>query len=380
MPYDVHAFSVADRASVRKFLDVPVDIYADDPSWVQPLYIDQLEKLSSKHPYFEHAQVRFWIISKDGRMVGRISAQIDQLQARSDVQKIGCIGNFECIDDQQVANKLFLEAQQWLSAHSCECARGPFNLSINQECGLLIDGFDRPPCIMMGHARSYYQQLFEQGGYTKAKDLIAWWHDQEFVPSKAMARVIDRYQDKITIRNVDPKQAQRDINIMKDIFNDAWIDNWGYIPFTDKEFKHLGKEMLQFFPARYFKIAEYQGEPVGLMALLPNINELIADLNGRLLPFGWAKLLWRMKFSSAKTGRAALLGIKRDYQNQMISSAMVFMLIDQLRKEGFKDGIVQHELSWVLEDNHRLNKIIESFGSIPYKTYRIFEKQLATQQ
>jgi len=378
LPYVVHAFTLDDRPSIRKFLDVPVAIYADDPAWVQPLYVDQLEKLSVKHPYFEHAQARFWIIFKNDEMIGRISAQIDQLNALSDHQKIGCIGNFECIDDQAAANRLFSEAEQWLRAHSCEIARGPFNLSINQECGLLIDGFEQPPCIMMGHARPYYQRLYGDGGYTKAKDLVAWWHDKEFVPSNAMARVIDRYQKQITIRNVDPKHSQRDIYIMREIFNDAWIDNWGYIPFTDREFEHLGKEMMQFFPARYFKIAEYRGQPVGLMALLPNINELIADLKGKLFPFGWAKLLWRMKFSSPKTGRAALLGIKRDYQNQMSSSAMVFMLIDQLREEGLKDGIVHHELSWVLEDNHRLNKIIESFGSVPYKTYRIFEKQLTS--
>ncbi|OUV63666.1 MAG: hypothetical protein CBC79_01295 [Gammaproteobacteria bacterium TMED119] len=362
---------------VRKFLQLPHQLYADDPAWIAPLVIDQLDKLSPKHPYFEHAEARFWLAFKDTQPVARISAQVDQLQARSDCDKVGCFGNFECIDDHQLAAQLFTAAENWLSDRGCQRVRGPFNLSINQECGLLLDNYAQPPTIMMGHSRPYYPALLEQQHYLKVKDLIAWWNRSDFEYTPAMQRLIDRYQARVEIRNIKPKQFSSDIESMLDIFNDAWINNWGFVPFTKNEFFHLGKELLQFFPARYFKIAEYQGQAVGMIALLPNINELISDLRGKLLPFGWLKLLWRMKFAPPKTARMALLGIKREYQNNMLGSAMVFMLMDQIRKEGLADGYYEHEMSWVLEDNERLNKMLKSIGGRPYKTYRLYEKVLA---
>lgn len=361
---------------VRKFLQLPKHLYAHDSAWVPPLLIDQLNKLSPKHPYFEHAEVRLWLVFADTQPVARISAQVDRFQALSDPVKVGCFGNFECVDDDEIAAQLLAAAENWLIEQGCQCVRGPFNLSINQECGLLINNYTRPPTIMMGHNQPYYSALLEQQNYTKAKDLIAWWNHSDFEYTPAMQRMIDRYRARIEIRNINPKQLDSDVDQMMDIFNDAWINNWGFIPFTKNEFLHMAKEMLLFFPARYFKIAEYQGQAVGIIALLPNINELIKDLNGKLMPFGWIKLLWRMKFARPKTARLALLGIKQAYQNQMLGSALVFLLMDHIRNEGRADGFTEHEMSWVLEDNQRLNKMLHSLGGRPYKTYRLYEKNL----
>lgn len=376
MSYTYISFDVSDRSNIKKFIQVAWEIYKDDPVWVPPLIKERLDSLSPAHPYFEHANVRFWIAYKDDKAVGRISAQVDQLKSASDSQSFGYFGMFECVDNDLLAKELLTKAEQWLSSQNCEAIRGPYNLSINQESGLLVDGFSTPPYIMMGHARPYYAELLLSNGYSKAKDLYAWFNQSEFSNPPAMQRVIERYQNRITLRDVEKKYFSRDIRCMLEIFNDAWEKNWGFIPFTENEFIHLGKEMLQLIDADHFIIAEVDGEPVGMVAGLPNFNEIIKDLDGRLFPLGLFKFLWRLKFSPPTTGRVALLGIKQKYQNQLIGSALAFMLIGKIKEIALKTGVTSHEMSWVLEDNHRLNKILESLGSSRYKTYRIFEKSL----
>ena len=376
MSYSYISFDVSNRSNIRKFIQLAWDIYQDDPAWIPPLLKERLDHLSPTHPYFEHAEVKFWIAYKNGQAVGRISAQVDQLKSVSDTQSLGYFGMFECIDDAVLAGELLQKAEQWLLSHNCEVIRGPYSLSINQESGLLIDGFSASPYIMMGHARPYYAALLSSNGYVKAKDLYAWFNQSEFSNPPAMQRLIERYQNRITLRDVDKKHFNRDIRYMLDIFNNAWEKNWGFIPFTENEFTHLGKEMLQLIDADHFIIAEVDGEPVGMVAGLPNFNEIIKDLNGKLFPVGLIKLLWRLKFSPPTTGRVALLGIKQKYQNQLIGSALAFMLIGKIKEVALKTGVTSHEMSWVLEDNHRLNKILESLGSSKYKTYRIFEKNL----
>ena len=362
---------------VNQFIKVPWAIYQDDPHWVPPLVKERQDLLSPKHPYFEHAQVKFWLAFQNEKLVGRISAQFDELKSSSDSEIIGYFGMFECTQNLEVAQQLFGQAEKWLLQHGCKVIRGPFSLSINQESGLLVDGFDTPPYIMMGHAQPYYQELLTGCGYYKAKDLYAWFNQSEFTDPPAMLRLVSRYQERIVLRNVNKKQFDRDIKIMMDIFNNAWSNNWGFIPFTLKEFIHLGKEMLQLIPADHFKIAELDGEPVGMVAGLPNFNQITRDLNGKLLPFGFIKLLWRLKFSPPTTGRVALMGIKQQYQNQLIGSALAFLLIKEIKQVARNTGVTEHEMSWVLEDNTRLNKILESLGGKRYKTYRVYEKRLS---
>ena len=376
MPAEIQSFDVTDRRNIHKFVKVPWQIYQDDPAWVPPLIKERMDLLSPKHPYFEHARARFWIARDNGRAVGRISAQYDQIKPSSVKQSIGYFGMFDCIDDQEVASRLFESAENWLKEQGCELVRGPFSLSINQESGLLVDGFEQSPFIMMGHARKYFQELVKRAGYDKAKDLYAWFIHTDFENPPAMQRLIERYKDRILIRDLDKKNFDHDMKVMLDIFNNSWANNWGFIPFTQNEFHHMGKEMIQLIPPDHIKIAMVDGQPVGMIGLLPNFNEIIKDLNGRLFPLGVFRLLWRLKFSWPKSGRVALLGIRQEYQNQMMGSALAFMLIGETKKVAASKGMTAHEMSWVLEDNDRLNKILESLGGVRYKTYRIFEKNL----
>ncbi len=377
MSLTLHSFDVSDRASIKKFIKVPWRIYQDDSHWVPPLIKERLDLLSPKHPYFEHAQARFWIAYRGSEAVGRISAQFDQLKPLNESSSVGYFGMFECVNDYKVAKELFKAAEGWLDQYKVDVIRGPFNLSINQESGLLVDGFETSPYIMMGHARPYYEKLIEDNYYRKAKDLYAWFNQSEFKNPPAMQRLAERYEDRIMLRDVNKKHIARDIKIMMEVFNDAWANNWGFIPFTENEFVHLGNEMLQLIPASHFKIAEIDGEAVGMVAGLPNFNQIIKDLNGKLWVTGVFKLLWRLKFSPPTTGRVALLGIKQKYQNQLIGSALAFLLIGKIKEVAHDTGVIEHEMSWVLEDNQRLNKILESLGGSRYKTYRIFEKYLS---
>lgn len=376
MSLTLHSFDVTDRASIKKFIKVPWDIYKGDPCWVPPLIKERLDLLSPKHPYFEHAQAQFWIAYQDGKAVGRISAQVDQLKPISEHESVGYFGMFECVDDVGIAGELFSHAERWITSHHCALIRGPFSLSINQESGLLVKGFDTPPYIMMGHAKRYYQNLFERNHYLKAKDLFAWLNKCDFENPPAMQRILKRYENRIVLRDIDKKNIQTDMKTMLDIFNDSWANNWGFIPFTENEFMHLGEEMLQLISPNHFKIAEFEGKPAGMVVGLPNFNEITKDLNGRLLPTGIFKFLWRMKFARPASGRGALLGIKQEYQNHMKGSALALTLIGKFKQFAMEVGFQQHELSWVLEDNMRLNKILEGLGATQYKTYRVFEKRL----
>lgn len=283
---------------------------------------------------------------------------------------------FECVQKPELAKELLHHAEEWLKTNGCNVVRGPFSLSINQESGLLVEGFDTQAFVMMGHAQPYYREMIEACGYRKAKDLYAWFNNTDFKRPPAMRRLLERYGQRVIVRSLDKKNARQDLKLVLEIFNDAWTNNWGFIPFTEKEFMHLGNEMLQFFPPEYFKIAEYDGEPVGMIVMLPNLNEIIKDLDGKLLISGIIKLLWRLKFAPPSSGRVPLLGIKRKYQNQLVGSAIAFSLIGEMQQTMLAHGLVRHEMSWVLEDNVRLNKILESLGGYRYKTYRVFEKQL----
>ena len=334
--------------------------------------------LSEKHPYFEHAEAKFWVAVDNGRPVARISAQIDQLATPNEQGKIGFFGMFESINDTALVRELFVQAEAWLKSKGCVSARGPFSLSINQESGLLVKGFDTPAFFMMGHAQPYYKDLLEACGYQKAKDLFAWFDETDFVHPPAMRRVIDRYADRICLRDLNTKQVDQELKLILSLFNEAWANNWGFIPFTEHEFMHMGKEMLQIVPANYFAIAEIDNEPAGFIVMLPNLNEITRDLNGKLLPMGIFKLLWRMRFNPPRSVRVPLMGVKQKYQNQMIGSALAFLLIGNIKKTALEKGIRTHEMSWVLEDNMRLNKILASLGGEQYKTYRIFEKVLLT--
>jgi hypothetical protein len=338
--------------------------------------IERREHLSPHNPYFEHAQFQSWIAYRNASAVGRISAQIDQLHIERHHKKEGFFGMIEAEDNHETFKALFDTAEDWLGNHGMHRVLGPYNLSINQEPGLLVDGFDTPPCLMMGHARPYYGPRIEENGYQKAKDLIAYIIDGNFRHSAAMQAIVKRAEKRVTIRSLRKSNFVEDLKIIEDIFNDAWSENWGFIPFTEAEFKQLGKDFKLILDFELVKIAEVDGAPAAFLVVLPNINEAIRDLNGRLLPFGWLKLLWRLKVRFPQTARIPLMGVRKQYHDSLLGAALAFMVIRGVQAPGLKRGIKKVELSWILEDNKGMSDIIESIGGTAYKTYRIYSKDL----
>ena len=280
---------VTDPATLDRFITLPSRLYARDPAFVAPLVLERREALSpAKNPYFQHAETQFWLAHRDGRDVGRISAQIDRLVADPEVGHFGMIA---AEDDGEVFAALFAAAESWLRARGKRHILGPFNLSINEETGLLIDGFDTPPVMLMGHNPSYAAARIEALGYAKAKDLIAYMYDMDHELPRAARRKIDsRTAQALTVRHLDKSRYFEEFDTVTAIFNDAWAQNWGFIAFTKAEIAHMAKSMKMLIDPTCVAIVEMNGEAVGFGIALPNLNELIADFNGRLLPFNWLKV------------------------------------------------------------------------------------------
>lgn len=368
---------VTGKQLLKTFIRVPWDIYKDDPQWVPPLLIERKEAFSSKHPYFKHAIWRAWIAYQDGKPVGRISAQIDELHQQRYGNKTGFFGLIEAPDDPDIFRALFATAENWLREQGMLHITGPYNLGINQEVGILVDGFDTPPCVMTGHSPRYYGDAIEACGYQPAQDLLAYQLDINTYTTPAFMReLIDRNSDRIHVRPLQRENRDADFESMREIFNDAWQHNWNFVPFTKEEFSAIGKELLMVMPDDFIQIAEIDGQAAAFIVLLPDINEVIADLNGRLLPFGWAKLLWRLKVKHPKAARIPLMGVRQKYQNTIFGPTMAFMLINSVVIPGMSRGGERVELSWILESNKPTRNIIEKFGGKLTKRYRMYEKDL----
>ncbi len=362
---------------MRQFIRLPWSIYAGDPIWVPPLLWERQQYLSLHNPYFAHARWCAWLAFRGARPVGRISAQLDHLHLKYHQDNTGFFGLLEAENDPAIFRILLSSAETWLRERGLRRILGPFNLSINSECGLLVDGFETPPAIMMGHAPPYYSARIQEQGYTRIKDLLAYRIKPNFLVPAAMQTLTAKAGEKVHLRPLRRAQLDTDLATLRDIFNDAWSQNWNYIPFTEAEFAHLGRDLTWFVGDDFIQIAEINGNPAAMIVLLPNLNEIIQDLNGRLLPSGWIKVLWRLKWDHPKTARVPLMGIRKDYQKTLLGTVLAFKLIDALRTPAINHGIKEVELSWILEDNLRMRKIIESINGRLYKRYRIYQKELA---
>ena len=372
--------AVRGRKQLDDFIAVPWSIYRDDPHWVPPLIFEQKQRLTKKNPFFEHARWQAWTARHDGRLVGRISAQIDQLYLKQHADKCGYFGMMEAEDDPALFNALLSTAEGWLRDQGMHHVRGPFNLSINEECGLLVDGFETPPFIMMGHAPSYYGPRLETSGYTKAKDLIAYYINTDYEVPRVMEKLVKKEAKHVRLRCLRRKQLGLELEILRDIFNDAWSGNWGFVPFTKAEFTDIGELLTLLVDDDFVQIAEIDGRPVAMVVALPNINEVIRDLDGRLLPFGWLKLLWRIKVHYPTTARVPLLGVRKEYQNTRLSAVLAFLVMNAANTGMLRRGIKSGEMSWILEDNVGMRSILETIGGKAYKRYRIYEKDLYPDQ
>jgi GNAT superfamily N-acetyltransferase len=368
---------VSGKKALDAFIRVPWSIYKDDPNWIPPLLAERQEAFSPGHPYFKHASWRAWIAYRNGKPVGRISAQIDQLHQQQYDSKVGFFGLIEAPDDDDIFGALFETAENWLRDQGMRQITGPFSLGINQEIGVLVEGFDTPPYIMMGHAARYYGAAIERCGYRPVQDLLAYELDNTTLTiPRVMQALIDRSASRVNVRSLRRNEKKAELEVMRDIFNDAWENNWNFVPFTREEFTAVGKELLMLLPGDFIQIAEIDGEAAAFIVLLPNINEAIADLNGRLLPFGWAKLLWRLKVDFPKTARVALMGVRKKYQNTRFGPALAYMVIKAAMDAGTARGLKRAEMSWVLDHNHATRNIIESIGGEITKRYRMYEKDL----
>jgi len=384
-PDAVQVRPLRSRAELKRFVRMPDRIYAGDPAWVAPLTFERLALIDpEKNPYFEHAEAAFWLAERDGEPVGRISAQVDRRVEEYAGERIGHFGLFEAAEEPDVAQLLFATAESWLAERGCTRVQGPFNLSTNGECGLLAEGFDTPPALMMPHGRPYYAALVEAQGYGKAKDLYAYELDLLKGPPARITRFVEasKRNPDVRLRDVNMHRYEDELQTIIDIFNDAWANNWGFVPLTDAEARHLAAEIKPLIDPCGVRICEYKGEPMAMMVTLFDFNSLVRDLNGRLWPIGWAKLATRLlglrlRGRCPPRVRVPLMGVRQKFQHTRQGAAMALMLIESIRLACVESGTEWAELSWILEDNRGMRNILDEIGAEIYKTYRIYEKSLA---
>ena len=372
----IRVVPVSNRRQLNAFIRLPWRLYAQDPLWVPPLKLERRLYFSSLNPYFAHGRWQGWVAWQGDRPVGRISAQVDELHRRHYGEKSGHFGFLECENNPDVMRALVAESERWLVQNQTEVITGPFNFSINQECGLLVDGFDTPPMIMMPHNHRWYAELLEQQGYAGVKDMYAYRVSPDFAIPPVMQTLVDRFGKSVRLRGLNRKKFKQEMETLRDIFNDAWSDNWGFVPFTREEFAELGTSLRLFVPDDFIRIAEYQGEAVAFIAILPNLNEVLADLDGSLFPLGLFKIIQALRKRRIRTGRIPLMGVRKELQNTPLGVALALLVTHNLRQPVIDRGIEGVEMSWILEDNQGMRNILDKLGSRLYKTYRIYRKQL----
>lgn len=372
MQMTVRVTPVHSRRDLSRFLKLPWQLYQDDPVWVPPLLHD-LKRLLDRHahPFHQHAEVQYFLARRGEEIVGRIAAIVNHQYIRFHNQATGFFGFFESVNETEVATALLAAAERWLAEQGMKQIYGPMNFSTNEECGLLVEGFQDPPMVMMPHNPPYYPQLVGAAGYTKAKDLLAYLLD-DTTPPKRLVRGVSRLQQvrDVTIRPINPRCFAEEVNLIRAIYASAWERNWGFIPMTKEETDDLAIQFRRVADPNLCLIAEVKGEPAGFALALPDYNQVLRHMNGRLLPFGLLKLLWyRRKINAA---RVLTLGLKPGFRRTGIDA----MLYLRLWEEAPKNGYPIVECSWILEDNWNMRRGLERMGARLYKTYRIYEKAL----
>lgn len=354
------------------------DIYGGDPHWVPPLVMDRMKLIDEKkNPFYAHASSAFFVAERKGKIVGRIAAIVNHRHNEVHHEKQGTFGFFECIDDKDVAKALFDEAEKFLREEGMTVVRGPYNPSSNDEQGILIEGFDRPPVLLMTYNPRYYPKLIEACGYGKAMDLYAWLLSAEASRSEKLARVSGRIRERshVSIRHLDKKNFAREAERIEALYNAAWELNWGFVPLTGEEFDFMAKDLRQIFDPEFVLFAEKDGKTVGFSLSLPDINQ--AFLAGKRIPRGVMNLpVGILNLLSKKkridTVRIVILGVLKEYRSLGIDALLYNETIERARRKGIKYG----EASWILENNDPMNRACQMMNGQKYKTYRIYEKVL----
>ena len=369
----INVIPVRSAADVKAFIGLPWRIYRDDPHWVPMLRRDVRRKLDpSADPFFDHGQAEFLIARSGGRVVGRIAAIKNDRHRAVHAEAVGYFGFFECVNDRRVADELFQEAARWLKNHDLGVMRGPINYSMNEECGLLIGPFDRSPMIMMPYNPPYYVNFIEEFGFTKAKDLFAYEATRDSPLPDRIHRLVDAARERmdLRVRPFDKKHSRRDIAIIADIYHSAWANHWGFIPMTGREVECMARDFLRIGDPDLVRYAELEGEPIGFILLLPDWNQALKRCNGRLFPFGWARLLWHARRIDAV--RALAFGVRPAYRKQGVDLLLGY----EAYQAGVAKGYRRVEMSWIPEDLQQHICALEHIGARLTKRYRIYDLPL----
>jgi len=370
---------VAMGGAIDDFLDVVDYIYRGDPAYVRPLDMELKDRLNPrKNPFFDHGEGTVYCAYRNGWCVGRVTAQIDRQHLSRYQDETGFFGFLDTVDDDEVARELLGHAEAWLRSRGMKKARGPLSLNVNEELGCLVEGFDTPPYMMMPHHRAYQGALVERAGYTKAKDFYAW----SYRVGDLNARTRRAHEEikalpEVSHRTVSFKTLEQDVEILLDVFNDAWSDNWGFVPFTRAEGRKMAADFKLLLLPDITCIVSIDGEPAAVALAIPNLNEMTRDFDGKLFPLGLPKLLWRLKVEGPRSARLIILGIRKKWRHVRKYAALSPFMYAEMNEGGKRLGIREGELGWTLEDNGRVNAGILTMGAKRYKTYRVYEKSLA---
>ncbi len=368
----------------KVFVDVPFGLYRDDPHWVPPLKTEALGLITpEKNGWFSHAKAQLFLAEENGRVVGRISAHIDTLALTMPAEQgfgpgVGQWGLMEA-ESEPVFQALLAAAEDWLRAQGMTRMLGPISMSIWEEPGLLVEGYDHAPTIMMGHARPEYRDWVERSGQVPVKRLMTYEVDvtRQFPPIVQRIIKSGEKNPRIVIREVDKSRFEDEAAIILAILNDAWSSNWGFVPLTPPEIKDVGVKLKPIVFNDLIRIAEVDSKPVAFMITLPDLNEAIKPLRGSLLPFGWAKLLLWLRKPKVKTVRVPLMGVVRELQSSRMASQLAFMMIEYIRRSASQDyGATRAEIGWILDDNQGMRSIAETIESRMNKVYQVYEKTL----
>ena len=378
MAVDIKQLPLGGR--IDDFLDVVDYIYRSDSAFVRPLDMDLKDRLSPrKNPFFEHGEAALFCAYRNGKPVGRCTASIDREHLDRYKDATGFFGFIDTVDDDEVARELLARAETWLRGKGMKRARGPVSLNINEELGCLVEGFDTPPYLMMPHHRPYQGGLIERAGYAKAKDVFAWSYKVGEMNHR-VRKAHDEIKNlpEVSVRRMSLANIDRDVDLLLEIFNETWSENWGFVPSTRAEARKMASDFKLLLMPDITCIVNIDGEPAAMALALPNLNELVRDLDGKLMPLGLPKLLWRLKVKGPKSARLILLGIRKKYRLIRKYAGLSVFMYAEMNDGAKRLGIEKGELSWTLEDNGRVNAGIAFMGAKHYKTYRVYEKALAS--
>lgn len=381
-PVTIHP--VKTKSDKREFVELAYRLNRGDPAWVPPLRNEVYDLLTpGKNPWYEHGKAQLFTARRDGRTVGRISAHIDTLALEQPAaQGMGPgTGNWGMLEaeDGEVARALLVTAEDWLRGQGMTRALGPLSISIWDEPGLLIEGFDDVPTIMMGHNSPLYQGWIEATGYNPVKKLLNYGVPvfDGFPPLVNRIVAAGEKNERIRIRKVNKKRFDAEARLIMGLLNDAWSDNWGFVPLTDSEIAFIGKKLKDIVFEDLIRVAELDGEPVAFMIVLPNINEQLIDMDGSLWPFNWARLLWWLRKPKSVTLRVPLMGVAKKLQNSRMASTLAFMMIEFIRRDAVRDyGTKFGDIGWVLDDNQGMNAVAAAIEAKVNRVYQIYDKPL----